>query len=101
MNQTLDITVSIPSDYVLIKKSDWDEAVGQKLIGKQWTMKDLENHTNRSNNWLKDNLLYPYRNELDIVLGGFVRYPNTKGQPWRFGALEMANWLEENKRRVL
>lgn len=101
MTQTLDITVSIPSDYVLIKRTEWDEAVSQKLVGRQWTMKDLEAHTNRSNNWLKENVLYPYRNELDIAQGGFVRYPVVTGKPWRFSALDMANWLEENKRRVL
>lgn len=101
MPQTLDITVSIPNDYVLIKRTDWEEAVNQKLTGKQWTMKELENHTNRSNKWLKENVLYPYRDELDIAQGGFVKYPSVTGQPWRFSALDMANWLEENKSRIL
>lgn len=101
MLQTLDISVSIPADYVLIKKEEWEDAVNQKLIGKQWTMKDLELHTNRSHKWLKDNVLYPYRDELDIDQDGFVKYPDIKGQAWRFSALDMANWLEENKRRVL
>lgn len=101
MSQTIDITVSIPSDYVLVKKIEWDEAVNQKLVGRQWSMQDLENHTNRSNKWLKEHVLYPYRDELDIAQGGFVRYPVVTGKPLRFSALDMAVWLQENKERVL
>lgn len=101
MMQTLDIKVSIPEDYVLVKKIEWEQMLESQLAGKQWSMKDLEELTGRKTNWLKDNVLYPYREELDVDNGGFVRYPEVSGSPWKFGAAKMAQWLEENMGKVM
>lgn len=101
MMQTLDVKVAIPEEYVLIRKVDWEKMLETKLTGKQWNMKDLEVHTGRKNNWLKENILYPYKDELDVNNGGFVRYPEISGSPWKFGAAKMTQWLEDNMRKVM
>jgi phage pi2 protein 07 len=99
--QTLDVKVAIPDDYILIKKVEWEEHLSRELTGKQWGMKELEEATGRKSNWLKENVLYPYRDELDVMSGGFVRYPEKSGSPWKFGALKMSAWLEDNLERVM
>lgn len=101
MDQSLNITVVIPEEYVLVTKVEWEEMLDQKLKGKQWNMKDLEKHTRRSNNWLKENTLYPNRQELDIKEGGFVRYPKSSGSPWKFGAYRMGEWLEAHIDKII
>lgn len=100
--QSLDITVAIPDDYILVKKVDWEEMVERQLMGKQWNMKDLREATGgRDVNWLKEHILYPYRDELDVKQGGFVRYPEASGVPWKFGAAKMSEWLESNLEKVM
>ena len=99
--QNLQVTVAIPPDYILVEKVKYDELNDQNLIGRQWSMDDLKEATNHSAEWLKVNVLYPHRDELDVLNGGFVRYPLAKGQPWRFGAKRMSDWLEEHLEEVL
>lgn len=64
-------------------------------------MKDLERALGRSDDWIKEKILYPHREELDIQLGGFVRYPSVKGQPWKIGAKQMRKWIDENLEKVI
>lgn len=99
--QTLEVKVSIPEDFVLVKKVEYDELLSADLTGQTWNMSDLREATDRSTDWLKENILYPNRKELDIENGGFVKYPENKGQRWRFGAKKMSQWLEENMQEVL
>ena len=101
MNQTLTATIPIPDDMVIIKKIEYQkllDSVSSQLV---WSMKDLEKALGRSDDWIKEKILYPYREELDVQLGGFVRYPITKGQPWKIGAKQMRNWIEENLEKVI
>lgn len=99
--QTLKVEINIPPDYVVIPQQEYLNLKTNDLVGKQWSIGDLKEHTNRSTDWLKENILYPYRDELDVLNGGFVKYPESKGQPWRFGAKRMSEWLEENLKEVL
>lgn len=95
--QTLNIEVKIPDDHVLVEKSNYEELITKQLIGKVWGMKDLEKHVGRNNDWLKEKILYPHREELEE----FVTYPTRQGERWRFGALRMSEWLEENQEVIL
>lgn len=99
--QTLDVKIAIPEDYVLVKRIDFERQIKNDLTGIQWSMADLESATGRKSNWLKENVLYVYRDELDINNGGFVRYPEKSGSPWKFGAKRMKEWMEENLERVM
>lgn len=98
----VNLTVPIPSDSVLIKKIELETLREQSLSGVYWSMKDLEQRTNRSGNWLKENVLYPskFRKHLDSEKGGFVYYPKSQGQTWSFQAVKMADFLDKNFSRI-
>ncbi len=98
MNQTLDIQIKIPDDHVLITKENYQHFLEQQLIGRSWNMKQLEEHTNRSGQWLRKNILEvpDFRDELSE----FVSFPQRQGQAWKFGALKMSQWLEENQELI-
>lgn len=98
MTQTLDVQIKIPENYVLIKQSDHQEFLEQNLIGRTWNMKQLEERTNRSGQWLRRNILEvpEFRSELEE----FVLFPQKQGQPWKFGALKMSQWLEDNQELI-
>ena len=61
-------------------------------------MKDLEQRLRHKSEWIKENILYPssFRKILDCENGGFVFYPNTKGQVLTFHAVKMAEFLDKN-----
>lgn len=96
--QTLDVQIKIPENYVLITKSNHEQFLEQDLTGRIWSMKDLEVRTNRSSQWLRRNILEvpEFREELQ----GFVYFPKSQGERWKFGALKMSKWLEENQELI-
>lgn len=59
-------------------------------------MKDLEEATGYSDNWLKDNILLrpAYKKILDLENGGCVYYPEKRGEKWMFIASRMQEFLE-------
>ncbi|MFS0783596.1 DUF771 domain-containing protein [Bacillus sp. 1P06AnD] len=61
-----------------------------------WTMKDLEEVTGYSDDWLKENILLKtcYKRVLDLDNGGFVYYPEKRGEKWMFIASRMKEFLE-------
>jgi phage pi2 protein 07 len=63
-----------------------------------WTMKDLEQATGYSDDWLKDKILLRphYKKILDIENGGFVYYPEKRGEKWLFIAYRMEEFLERH-----
>ncbi|MDD1503505.1 DUF771 domain-containing protein [Lysinibacillus sp. CNPSo 3705] len=96
LNVTL--SISIPEDMVLIKKVELEKLNEQSLTGVYWTMKDLEQRTNKKQAWLKENILYPsrFKKQLDVNCGGFVYYPTKSGEKWAFLASKMSKFLEDN-----
>lgn len=96
--QTLDVQIKIPDDLVLITKSTHEELLEQDLIGRTWNMKQLEERTNRSAQWLRRNILEVP--EFKDEIKEFVQFPEINGQPWKFGALRMSRWLEENQELI-
>lgn len=99
---SVNLTIPIPSDTVLISKVELKELKQQQLYGVYWSMKDLETRINRKHEWIKENILYPshFRKILDTEHGGFVFYPKTKGQTWSFHALKMADFLDKNFHQI-
>jgi phage pi2 protein 07 len=93
-----EIVITIPDDMVLITKVEYEELKQQGLNGVYWSMKDIEKQINRKSDWIKENILYPerFKKVLDCKNGGFVYYPESKGQPWSFKATKMAEFLENN-----
>ena len=99
---SVNLTIPIPSDTVLISKVELKELKQQQLYGVYWSMKDFETRINRKHEWIKENILYPshFRKILGTEHGGFVFYPKTKGQTWSFHALKMADFLDKNFHRI-
>jgi len=60
-------------------------------------MKDLEEVTGYSDDWLKENILLrpAYKKILDLENGGFVYYPEKRGEKWMFIASRMQEFLEK------
>lgn len=99
MNQLLNVNlqIPIPSDSVLIKKIELEELKNESLSGVYWSMKDLQKRVNKSDKWIKENILYQprFKKILDAEKGGFVYYPRNQGQSWSFQAKEMAQFLDK------
>lgn len=101
MQQTISIntpiTIQVPEEFKVVNRDEYDRLIEHDLLGKTWTMDDLRERLNNVDpRWIKDNILYPFRSELDIRCGGFVVYPRTKGKPWKFQALKMAQFLDDH-----
>lgn len=99
--QQLNVTLSIPipEDMILIKKVELEQLKEKVLIGVYWSMKDLEERTGKKNEWLKENILYKqsFKKQLDVKnRGGFVYYPQVRGEKWVFLASKMSQFLEDN-----
>lgn len=94
----VNLSIPIPEDSVLIKKVELEELKNETLSGVYWNMKDLEQRIGRKHEWIKDNILYPsrFRRILDLENGGFVYYPNGRGQTWSFQAVKMAEFLDKH-----
>ncbi|WP_216830727.1 MULTISPECIES: DUF771 domain-containing protein [Bacillaceae] len=99
---SVNLTIPVPSDSVLISKVELQELKQQQLTGTWWTMEDLERRINLKHEWIKENILYPskFRKVLDVKKGGFVRYPESKGQKWSFQASKMAKFLDEHFQQI-
>ncbi len=100
MQQRLNTVVSIvvPEEYVLITNVEYELLQQNELLGRYWTMKDLEERVGKKQEWIKENILYPpkFKKNLDVSQGGFVYYPKTKGEKWSFLASRMSRFLEDN-----
>jgi len=67
-----------------------------------WNMQDLERATGYSDDWLKEKILLQprYKQILDIDNGGFVYYPERRGEKWLFIASRMEEFLEKHFRDI-
>lgn len=95
---SVNLTIPVPNDSIIISKIELEELENAKLIGVYWSMKDIEKRVNKKQQWIKQNILYPskFRKILDINDGGFVYYPKSQGETWSFKASEMARFLENH-----
>lgn len=100
MQQKLSVRllITIPESQIIIEKSEFEALKKADLLGVYWSMVDLENRIGRKKDWIKQNVLYNprFKSILDSNYGGFVYYPQKKGEPWSMHALQMAKFLDEN-----
>jgi phage pi2 protein 07 len=94
----VNLSIPVPSDQVLISKVELEELHQESLSGVYWNMSDLKKQVNKSDKWIKENILYPtsFRSKLDAKNGGPVYYPESQGQTWSFQAKKMAKFLDDN-----
>lgn len=77
------------------------ELIEKQQLGVIWDLKDFSEHVKQSEDWIIENILKPFRDELDVKRGGCVKYPYTKGSPYKIAALRITRWVEENSVRIL
>lgn len=94
----VNLVVNVPDHLVLVEKVEYEELKNGRLQGTYWTMPDLEARIGKKQVWIKENILYQprFKKQLDVMEGGFVYYPQVKGEKWSFHATKMAKFLEEN-----
>jgi phage pi2 protein 07 len=97
-NLDVQLSITIPSNLVLIERVEYQRLQEQELNGQWWSMKDLEARTAKKVDWIKENILYVprFKKLLDVQSGGFVYYPQTRGENWAFQAPQMANFLDKH-----
>ncbi|GAA4827767.1 DUF771 domain-containing protein [Paenibacillus vulneris] len=95
---TVQLSIPIPADSVLISRVELEELKRQELLGVYWSMQDLEERVNKGQVWIKENILFQprFKKNLDVEQGGFVFYPKAKGQNWSFHAIKMAEFLDKH-----
>ncbi|WP_373706107.1 DUF771 domain-containing protein [Jeotgalibaca porci] len=96
MEQTLEVQIKIPSEYVLIRKEYLKELEDSSMEGQWWDLKDLMQRINSKDpKWVRENILEPYRQQLDVLEDGLriVFYPSP-GQKWKFNATGMKTFLD-------
>ncbi|MER2111131.1 MAG: DUF771 domain-containing protein [Solibacillus isronensis] len=93
-----EVTINLPDHLVIIEKVEYENLNRELLVGRYWTMAELEERIGKKQVWIKENILYQpkFKKQLDVLQGGFVYYPKTKGEKWSFHATKMANFLEDN-----
>ncbi|GKS14739.1 hypothetical protein YDYSY3_57390 [Paenibacillus chitinolyticus] len=94
---TVELSIPIPENHVLISKVEFEELKQKELAGVYWSMQDLERRLNKGQAWIKENILFQprFKKMLDVQCGGFVFYPKARGQNWSFQASKMAEFLDK------
>ena len=95
----LNLEVKIPEDYVLITKVEYQDLKKNELKGKYIKLSDVAEHINRSEKWVKENVLYPPRFKKELK--HFVHYPQSQGEHWYFNASPMYEWLDKNFTEIM
>ena len=103
--QVFNIEVPIPSDMVLISRSEYLDLIQKEEVGQWWTIDKVEELLSISKSKLvNDILLNPaIKKEVDIEQNedGFVLYPKTKGSLYRFLARKTREYFDKNYQRIL
>lgn len=99
-NQALrtEVVIEIPKTHALIEKAVLNELEEQADVtwvkGLGW----LKEQTGiKSTTTLRENLLYPYRKELEREC---VDYPDVRGEHWYFNVSPMKKWLKKNFSKI-
>ncbi|MDI7740571.1 DUF771 domain-containing protein [Lysinibacillus fusiformis] len=73
---SVNLTIPIPSDSVLITKAELEELNQSKYDGVYWTMKDVEIRVGKKSDWIKERILYPpnLRKKLDVNFGEQIEH---------------------------
>lgn len=91
------ITFSVPESIVILTKEE-HKILLEKIDDRVWiNFNDLTNLTGLKRDKL-DHILRRYSDELDVLNGGPVKFPN--GGKWSFEKEGIRKWLKENHSRI-
>ncbi|GKQ42950.1 hypothetical protein RD055328_08730 [Companilactobacillus sp. RD055328] len=82
----------LPAGYRVIKE--------ESTISAQWNLIQLARYMHRSQDWVKENFLYPFRRFLDINQGGFIKYSTGSGSPWEMPIDETKQYIKEHYKDI-
>lgn len=103
--QVFNIEVPIPDDLILISKVEYVELLNQNDRGQWWTIDKVVDLLGMSKSKLVNTILLnpKWKQEIDIGLNpeGFVVYPETKGQPYRFLATKTREYFQTHFASIL
>ena len=103
MVQTIKAEITIPAEYVLISKMEYNQLQDDADIGKWWTLQDVLSRINREREWFKRHVLFnkKYRHKIDVKNGGFVKYPIGGRDSYLFLPSRTKEFLENNFSELL
>lgn len=101
MPQTIkaEVIMEVPSDQVIISKTEFNEYQSLKDDGRWWTSKDIFERYHHRMDWMKENILLvpTYQRELDAKNGGCVHYADPEnGKFWSFEPKRFKKFMEDN-----
>lgn len=81
----------IPEGYKVVVEQEED------LTGERWNLKQVATYYHRSEKTICKQVLFPYRDILDINNGGFIRYSKGNGSPWEIDIKKLKKFIDQNK----
>lgn len=91
--QSFDVKITIPEEYVLIKKIEYEDLIKNDLTGKYLSVKDICELTGKSQTFIRENLLDNPKRLKEIE--AFSHFPQSQGDRWSFKAKEMREYLDK------
>lgn len=94
MQQQLNATINIPSDFILITKIEYEQLLKNNNEGKFISLKELGEHLDCSPQWLKENLLFNPRYKKDLEQ--FIHYPTASGEKYKIHMKKAFQYFDEH-----
>lgn len=101
--QTLEVSLSVPvpEGMTLINSIELKELKETVSKGSVKNLKWFQDKLGiYSHDDIREVVLIPYRDELDIEFGGCVVYPERSGQPYKFLQNKTEEWIEQNFHKI-
>lgn len=93
-----EVVIQIPETHTLVEKTTLEELEAQADVTWVKGMEWLKRQTGiRSDETLKENILFPNRKELEKEC---VDFPEKRGEHWYFNVVPMKKWLRDNFHKV-
>jgi len=91
-------TIELPPNFKVVNTDQLGN--DESLLGRTWNFADLQAWLgNKSPAWVNDNILYnpKFSTEIQLMLkNGLIIHKGRKGSPWKFKALEMAQFIDRH-----
>ncbi|WP_239745279.1 DUF771 domain-containing protein [Mammaliicoccus sp. F-M27] len=94
MQQTLNATINIPADFILITKIEYEQLLNNHTEGKFISLKELAEHLDCSPQFLKENILFNPRYKKDLEK--FIHYPVASGNKYKVHMNKAYKYFDEH-----
>ncbi len=92
---TSTVELTIPPEYVLVKKSELESLKERSDYDCWWTSKDLKERYGHDLQWFREHVLYVPRFKQQLM--SCVKYPKTSGKNgWQFEPHEFSRFMQNN-----